>query len=389
MAINPITGLEEEEVIAEPAPVIAPQEPAPMNPAVREYLTKKFDLGEYTDENRKKLADDQGPDFKDRLAGVFSAIGAAAIGKDASAAANQQLQSAEASKRAKLAEFDKGRAHKISQYQMGKEMDRQTRYADPTSEESQLAQQLAVRMGYKGDPSAVTAERFKEFSPALSKLYEIEQKKLERSDLGKERASVKKEIADEKLQALMTPYGIANSIDDAKKLKEGHESKKNFDSKVNEMIALREKHGGGTLLDRDDVARGKQLSKDLLLEYKNMAKLGVLSAADEKIINAIIPADPLAYRSPIAALQGQDPILTTLKKFKDDSDKDFATRIATRTRSGIDDYAKGVDPREKPQGPLVVKVQAPDGSIRMIPQDKLNAALLAGGKLIESVADGK
>jgi hypothetical protein len=65
-----------------------------------------------------------------------------------------------------------------------------------------------------------------------------------------------------------------------------------------------------------------------------MAKLGVLSQADENIINAIIPNDPLAYNSPLAAVQGQDPILNNLKKFKGDSDNDFQTRIKTRVREG-------------------------------------------------------
>lgn len=142
-------------------------------------------------------------------------------------------------------------------------------------------------------------------------------------------------LRDEKQQALQTPYGLANTPDDAKQLKEAHEAKKNFDNKLQQMIDLREKHGGGAIFNRDDVARGKQLSKDLLLEYKNMAKLGVLSKSDEDIINAIIPEDPLQYNSPLASVQGQDPTLSRLKSFKDDSDKDFQTRIGTRTRAGI------------------------------------------------------
>jgi hypothetical protein len=131
-----------------------------------------------------------------------------------------------------------------------------------------------------------------------------------------------------------TPFGLANNADDAKKLKEAYESKQNFDRKIGEMIQLRTDHNGGDVFDREAISRGKQLSKDLLLEYKNMAKLGVLSAADEKIINAIIPADPLEFNSPLAAIQGQDPIMNNLKKFKADSDADFKTRIETRVRGG-------------------------------------------------------
>ena len=202
------------------------------------------------------------------------------------------------------------------------------------SNESSMARALAAKVMPGKDFSQMNATEITRLMPWISKIYSAENERLYRDAVigqHKNEAAAKKE---EKEQALNTPYGTANSLDDAKQLKEAHESKKNFDNKIEEMIALREKHGGGAVWNREDVERGKQLSKDLLLEYKNMAKLGVLSQSDEKIINAIIPEDPLAFNSPIAAIQGQDPILHRLKSFKSDSDKDFATRISTRTRGG-------------------------------------------------------
>jgi hypothetical protein len=184
---------------------------------------------------------------------------------------------------------------------------------------------------------------------------------------------------DEKEQGLKTPFGIANTTDDAKQLKAAFESKQNFDNKINEMIQLRTDNSGGALFDRDAVARGKQLSKDLLLEYKNMAKLGVLSQSDENIINAIIPADPLAYNSPIASFQGQDPILHTLKKFKGDSDKDFHTRVQTRTRSGVESAAKP----EAPQKTVVNRqINKRTGDTRVVYSDGTSEILhsVAGGQ---------
>lgn len=127
-------------------------------------------------------------------------------------------------------------------------------------------------------------------------------------------------------------YGIANTPDDAKKIKDSIESKANFDNKLQQLIELRTSKGG-ELMDREAVARGQQLSKDLLLEYKNMQKLGVLSNSDEAIINAIIPSDPLQFNSPLAAVQGQDPILNNMKKFKGDTDSDFQTRVKTRIKA--------------------------------------------------------
>ena len=148
-------------------------------------------------------------------------------------------------------------------------------------------------------------------------------------------------IADkqaEKEEALTTNYGIARTPDDAKKLKDAAELKESFDRKVTEMIDLRKKHGGGAILDREDVQRGKQLSKDLLLAYKDMAKLGVLSKSDENILNAIIPSDPLEFN--LSGLSGQDPTMHRMNKFKEDTNKDFQSRIANRVRGGSSDQLK-------------------------------------------------
>lgn len=150
-------------------------------------------------------------------------------------------------------------------------------------------------------------------------------------------AEAKKEAAAEKNAEKMETlrvgnYGFAQTPDDAKQLKEASESKKAFDGKLDELIELRKKHGGGAVLNREDVARAKQLSKDLLLDYKNMAKLGVLSKSDEDIINAIIPSDPLQYRGVLEVVQGQDSILNNMQKFKSDSDRDFKTKLGNRLR---------------------------------------------------------
>lgn len=148
------------------------------------------------------------------------------------------------------------------------------------------------------------------------------------------------EVADakKKEQDLQTPYGIANNAGDAEKLKSAGELKANFDRKLQEMISLREEFGGEAL-NRDAVGRGKQLANDLLLLYKDLAKLGVMSQSDENILRSIIPSDPLEFRSPVAALQGQDPTMHRMKKFKADAEADFQTRLANRLRGGGTMYA--------------------------------------------------
>lgn len=140
-----------------------------------------------------------------------------------------------------------------------------------------------------------------------------------------------------------TLYGMARTKDDAKQLKEASETKSKFDNALTEMIALRKEYGG-ELMNREAVARGKQLSKDLLLQKKKLESLGVLSQSDMEIVNAIIPEDPLAFDG----LPGQDPIMSNLEKFKQDSDNDFQVRLKNRlTPEAYSNASAGADEKTK------------------------------------------
>lgn len=154
----------------------------------------------------------------------------------------------------------------------------------------------------------------------------------------------------ERQKERMTTFGEARTLDDAKKLKDASEMKTKFDRQLDELIALRESHGGGALLDRDDVGRAKQLSKDLLLTYKDMSKLGVLSQSDNEILNAIIPPDPLAYDF----VPGQDPILHKMKKFKGDTQADFDTRLNNRLLNPVPSQPKQPVEQQKRKMPKTI-----------------------------------
>lgn len=239
---------------------------------------------------------------------------------------------------------DKARTGALAEYDIEKSMksdvtenEKSARENDPNSEESKMSAALAVKMGMNPEMAkGMTASRFKSLSPVMQKMYEIESKKeenaLKRSELGMKRSELQELKIQEKQNQLQTPFGLAQTPDDAKQLKSAAEEKANFDRKIQELIDLRKTYGG-EIGNREAVARGKQLSKDLLLAYKNMSKLGVLSQSDEAIINAIIPPDPLEFRSPLAAIQGQDPVLNNLQKFKDDAEADFQQKLMNRLRN--------------------------------------------------------
>lgn len=358
MPINPITGLEEED----------------------EY-TKLF---AENDAKRKALDEaSSGYDTTGAVTGALASLAAGFQGKDSLGAVNQiqnQRRQSRADESSALDKWKQGKLAELSakrdQVKAGREDEKYSqdqekvkRESDVASQDSMMAQQLASKMVPGRDFSKMSASQINQILPSLSKIYEVEQKKLDRGEARGLRNDLMQQKLEEKEQGLKTPYGLANTLDDAKQLKSAHESKQNFDAKIQEMIDLRKEYGS-EYLNREAVDRGKQLAKDLLLEYKNMAKLGVLSQSDEAIINAIIPKDPLANDW----APGQDPILNNLTKFKGDSDRDFNTRVTTRTRDGINKSMAGGDTKKVP-----VKTQTnaktgekrivfSDGSIEIVPK---------------------
>lgn len=329
MPINPMTDLEEEDELTK---------------TLNEYGAKKSAMDDAS----------SGYDGIGALAGGLASLGAAFQGGNSIAAAQNAMEKRAQGRKDEATALDKWKQAKIDEIKAKREDLKVRESMDPNSSRSKSKADLIAGM-YPSFAKYVTGksdEQIAEIMPILAqKARGDEDRSLRAQEMrirSEDRRDALEAKNEEKMMQLQTPYGLANTVEDAKVLKGAFESKKNFDSKVQEMIDLRNKHGGGAILDREDVARGKQLSKDLLLAYKDMAKLGVLSQADEKILNAIIPEDPLAYNSPLAAMQGQDPTLGRLEKFKGDSDRDFATRVKTRTRAGVSTAANEAPPPPPP-----------------------------------------
>ncbi len=310
--------------------------------ALRSALIDKYGIGKRQEIVDQNTEESKGYNWKALGAGLGSAI----AGRGAKGAYGV-LEREEDQRKERLSEFDKGRAqaerdvtldNKFTQMDRADEdfsqkQEQLQRMQDPTSEDSKLAQTLASKMLPAKDFSQMNASQINKLIPSISKIYEIEQRKIEAQRARQDKritASLKKNVDNSELR---TPLGIANTKQDAKDLKNAYEAKQSFDNKLQQMIELREKYGAEKY-NREAVARGQQLSKDLLLSYKNMAKLGVLSKSDEDIVNAIIPANPLAFEA--SSLIGQDTILTRLKAFQKDSDLDFKTTVQTRIAEPIE-----------------------------------------------------
>ena len=170
---------------------------------------------------------------------------------------------------------------------------------------------------------------------------------LQRDMLQSQKDAALQDKRQKQADLVATPYGPANSPDDAKKVKEADEANTIFNDKLQELIDLRTKHGGGALFAREDIARGKQLAKDLLIQYNHMAQMGVLSKGHAHILNDVIPQDPLAF----SMTPGQDPIMSNLKGLQRDAQRDFNTRIKGRLKQSPSDDSDDSDDESDDSSP--------------------------------------
>ena len=167
--------------------------------------------------------------------------------------------------------------------------------------------------------------------------------------------------------SLQTKYGKANTLEDAKAVKEAEEARAGLASLTDQMIELRQTHGGLGRFNPEANARGQQLSKQALLLKKKLDGLGVLSQSDMDIVNAIVPSDPNAINWSGFVGAG-DPTMEKLKSFKKDTDDKMGSVIANRIRGGGQGLldASSVTDKEQSPGFLQPKAGASGGFPRQV-----------------------
>lgn len=342
-----------------PVPTEAPK----LNPAIVQHLKDKYGLldPEAYDAQMVKAQEDA----KERKSGLGLAQFAAGMGQ--SLAGRDPLEAAKTFQGYRdnidketvgnLENRRKAQMDNLSGNSMLQKMQSDSDAKDPNSQQSLAFRKIIeskfpdVARSYGKDWATVTAADQDLIFKPLQLKEQIEARKEQARILSMDKSERQQERAEEKKRERMTPFGLANTNDDAKKLKEAGEMKTKLDSQINELIALR-KAKGAEVMNRDVVARAKQLSNDLLLTKKNLENLGVLSQSDRDIVNEIIPTDPTEFK--FAQLAGQDPILTKLENFKKDTDNDFQGRLKTRLQN------PGSAPAPSSQAPSVSEVERLD-----------------------------
>lgn len=149
-----------------------------MNPLVKEYLAKKFDLGDYTDENRQELAN-QDLSTQDRIGASLTALGAGIQGQNAGAAGGAVLDRLQKQKQSELETFDKGRASKIQDYGLDRQVTEDMANDSFDSPEAETYRGIAKKFAPSLDTSKMSVKQIKELLPSSQALADMELKKRE------------------------------------------------------------------------------------------------------------------------------------------------------------------------------------------------------------------
>lgn len=162
--------------------------------AVTEQVKQKYNLGDYSPEKRQALINENAEAASPWMAGL-AGFGAGLRGGDVGAGFKGAMDASQAKTRGKLEAFDTAKKSLKEDFELDRalrsdEQDQQKikRENDLNSPESKMAQNLAIAMGMNPEQaSSLTAAKFKDFSPALQKKYEIAEKAMDREERTKDR----------------------------------------------------------------------------------------------------------------------------------------------------------------------------------------------------------
>jgi len=301
------------DIAPQPAPTTPAETPADTKPNINDYLRQKYnlqDVGEVEDQAA----------LSNLITGINQAAYTANRGTDPSMFNASRRASAQRVKDVKQSYKD---AEKKDSAEKGAA--RSVELSDPDSEASKTFRDQLAGYGIATSPNQ-SAQDLKDQGFTLAKAYKWKQDEKAREDRANSEAMER--LKTQKALEIKG-YGTARNEKEFLEISEGIIAKNTFDEQLDELIKLR-KDLGTEFLDRKAVRRAQQIGYKLLIDYKKMAGLGVLSKADYDLLNKIIPADPLQVDIYEWWDKDLDPTLHQLEKLKKDADSDFQMQLGIR-----------------------------------------------------------
>ena len=173
-----------------------------MDPSVKDYLMKKNNLGNYSDQARQGVTEGAAPSGLDFLSSALGAVSAGFGGRDPMAAQQAVMRGASERGERDIASFDKGRANQVQEMRMDRDLVTQGREdekygieqkdmmdeRDASSKISMAYQQQLKKMQPNMDVSGMSASDIKGIMNPATKVYDMEQRALDRNESRQQRS---------------------------------------------------------------------------------------------------------------------------------------------------------------------------------------------------------
>lgn len=400
---------------------------------VNDYIRKKYNLDPYTPEARDELVTANEEAKNPWLAGL-AGFGAGISGGNVGQAIGQAFQTQQADTTNALKAFDQNRNNAMQGFQFDRDLtkaehedsdyaksqDKLARESDPNSAESGLARDLAAKMipGRKFD--GMNAQQINGLLPSLTKIYEVEQKRLEARDKAKETAQRNAESQEER----KLHWAELNQQKDERLAQRQSENDNKDVQKLSDKLGNAQEFLGsldnieaklGFALDDADVKDGTIKVKGEVKDLPGVSIPGYgratfaqedaqqLESAISRVFNTV-----LKDRSGAAVTSNEmqrlkeefgrgkwnteAQLIQGLKDYK----KAVAAELKNREAGFSPDVVKTYHERGgitsadigKSSGAKLVRVIDPKGKPRMVPEDQVQAALDNGGKLADKAWAG-
>lgn len=197
--------------------------------------------------------------------------------------------------------------------------------------------------------------------------------------------------------------GATPTTDDAKKFKSGASAARALLENLNTYQSLLNEHG--TELGGKTAEQMKSLVRDIQLGAKNedLYSLGVLTGPDLALLEEIVGTAPTGVMSKLNPMEwGGRRAKNNAQQFRENLNSRINAKAKTYGFEPQEEWTKlaggGDAQKEKPRngfGPSAVagempappagmiRMQAPDGSVRLIPEAMKGEAIAAGGKVVK------
>lgn len=194
------------------APAAKAEAPAAMNPAIKEYIAKKYGFDGAESDEALMRAQERGDDsrFLANMASAGNTVGAAIAGVKADNSFYDKLRDGAGQGVKDLQDRRKGKMDDMVYGKALKEQEAEGSEDDPNSDMTMRLRELASRMSPKSDFSKMSASQIKRVLPTIEKLYEADQRSLDRKESRDERRAMfgltqaeKKRTEDDKKKAGM------------------------------------------------------------------------------------------------------------------------------------------------------------------------------------------